>query len=499
MAVPHDRQPVIVATGQVAEREALTSPVELMVRAAEEAFGSAPGMRDRIEQVSVVNVVTGSDPAPASSLARLVGLRPRRCETTTVGGNSAQWLVNRAAEAIWSGDLDAALIAGGEAQRSAHISKSSRPGGGRPEPHAAEPEAVVGDERPGFGEAEMNAGLLAPVHVYPLFESAIAHTAGRTHAEQRRFLGEFLSRMTKAAASHRCAWFPVERSAEEIAEPSEDNRVVSEPYTKMMCAFPGVDQAAAVIVCSYATARSAGVADDAVFCVSGADSSEVWFPTARPSLGSLPGLRAAGSSALDAAGLGIEEVDRFDLYSCFPCAVEMGAEALGIAIDDARGLTVTGGLPYFGGAWNCYTLFAIATMAEKVRGAATVGRADRGLVNGIGWYATKHSVGVYASEPSSHGWRRGETLNAQEQIDASAIPVVVAAPVDRSIATVAASTVSYGPTGQVTGAPVIATLEDGRRVAAAADPSVDPESVRGVNLVGERVLVSGLPPRYVRP
>ena len=496
--MPLDRQPVIVATGQVAEREVLTTPVELMVRAAEEALGSVPGMRDRIQQVSVVNVVTGSDRAPASSLARILGLSPRRCETTTVGGNSAQWLVNRAADAIWSGELDAALIAGGEAQRSASIVKSSGSTLRPPDPSpAGEPDPVVGDERPGFGQAEMNVGLLAPVHVYPMFESAISYAEGRSLAEQRRFLGEFCSRMTRVAASHRCAWFPVERTAAEISEPSEDNRIVSEPYTKMMCAFPGVDQAGAVIVCSYATAKEAGIAGDPVFCLSGADSSEVWFPTARPLLGSLPGLSAAGSSALDAAGLGIDEVDRFDLYSCFPCAVEMGADALGIAIDDARGLTVTGGLPYFGGAWNCYTLFAIATMAEQIRQAGSPGRSTRGLVSGIGWYATKHSVGVYGSGPDAHGWRRGETGAAQKQIEATALEVVLAAPADRTVATVVASTVCYGPSGDVTGAPVIATLNDKSRIAAAADPELDLESVRGRSLVGDRVLVSGSPPCYV--
>ena len=130
----------------------------------------------------------------------------------------------------------------------------------------------MGDDRPGFGPAELGAGLLAPVHVYPLFESVLAHKAGRTFAEQREFLGRMLSPMTKVAAAHDCAWFPVERSAADISDPSAENRLVSEAYTKRMCAFLGVDQAASVVMCSYGVAKAAGIADRCVFCWSGADA-----------------------------------------------------------------------------------------------------------------------------------------------------------------------------------------------------------------------------------
>ena len=40
---------------------------------------------------------------------------------------------------------------------------------------------------------------------------------------------------------------------------------------------------------------------------------------------------------------------------------------LGIDIDDPRGFTVTGGLPYAGGPGSAYTLHSLATMAERLR------------------------------------------------------------------------------------------------------------------------------------
>ncbi len=46
------------------------------------------------------------------------------------------------------------------------------------------------------------------------------------------------------------AWFPEARSAADISEVRPDNRLVAEPYTKLMNSFPTVDQAAALVVTS---------------------------------------------------------------------------------------------------------------------------------------------------------------------------------------------------------------------------------------------------------
>ena len=492
-----DRHPVIVATGQVLERDELVSPVELMARAAEICFSQVPSLRRRIEHLSVVNVLTGAGLAPASDLARRLRIKPERAETTTVGGNTPQWLVNNLADSIWSGNLEVALIAGGEAQRSAWAGYRSTEASGKADP-------VVGDERLGFGDAELAAGLIAPVHVYPLFESVLAQRTGRTFAEQRDFLGRLLSPMTSVAASRDCAWFPAERSPADISILSSENRLVCEPYSKRMCAFLGVDQAASVLICSYGVAKAAGVADSCVFCWSGADASDVWFPSARPDPGSSPGLRVAGNAALAAASLGIDDVRWLDFYSCFPCVLEMACDAIVVDPFDSRGLTVTGGLPYFGGPGNAYTLFAIATMAELLRTSGSgVGSSsskssnnEAGLVSGIGWYATKHSVGVYATAPNEKGWCRANTDREQVEIDRSAIPVALEVPGFGMSATVDASAVHYDSSGGVTGAPVLATLDDGRRVAASPAESVKRSELEGLNLAGERVHVAGSPPRY---
>src|SRR4029077_14327830 len=102
------------------------------------------------------------------------------------------------------------------------------------------------------------------------------------------------------------------------------------------------------------------------------------------------------------AGIGVDDVGHLDLYSCFPCEVELARDALSIADDDPRPLTTTGGLPYFGGPANNYTTHAIATMMAALRAAP----GTFGLVTGLGWYATKHAAGGYGAAPPPRPWRR---------------------------------------------------------------------------------------------
>jgi acetyl-CoA C-acetyltransferase len=504
-----DRIPVVVAAGQAIERDATMSPVELAVRASEIALEQAGALRSRIGLVSMVNVFSGAGASPATRLAGRLGLSTARTEVTTIGGNTPQWLVNRAATWIAAGKAETVLITGAEAQRSMRSSNTERASGfaGLPLPGREDskmddgelaPDPIVGDDRPGAGPAELNAGLVAPVHVYALFESVIAHQKGRSFAAHRSALGELMAPFTEVANEHPFAWFPQARTPAELSEISADNRLVSEPYPKRMCAMLGVDQGAAVVLTSLEAARAAGVADRAVFCWSGAEACDVWFPAARPDPGCSPGIRASASAALDTSQISVDDITAIDLYSCFPCVVEMAVGALGISEHDERGLTVTGGLPYFGGPGNNYTLHAIATMADRLRE-----RGGIGLVTGLGWYATKHSVGIYSSRPPEDGWRMGDTRVAQQAIDASAVEVADATEVVEHArreatvvgATVVGATVVSGRDGEPTAAPVIACLDDGRHLVLAAEEA-ELHAFAGTNLVGERVLVSGSPPRY---
>ncbi|MGO9195710.1 MAG: acetyl-CoA acetyltransferase [Acidimicrobiales bacterium] len=510
MRLDPSRTPVVLATGQALDRSSESGPLLLAKEAARTALEAAPGVASRIERLSMVNILGHrAGPAPASDLSKALGIAPRAVEVTVIGGNMPQTLVTRAAAEIAAGRLSATLIVGAEALRSTRLKPQGSGGGRRWDPASnAEPEPdpdpTFGTERQDLSDEERAAGLLIPVFVYPLFESVLAARQGRSNAEQRAHVGRFLAPFSTVAATNPYAWFAEALTAEQIAEPSPTNRLVAEPYTKRMTAFLGSAHASALVVTSLDVARQLGLGDDVVFVWSGADAEEIWNPISRPDLGRSPALGRAASALFRTARVTVDDIAHFDLYSCFPSAVELAAGELGLALDDPRGLTVTGGLPYFGGPGSSYVGHSIATMTERLRagGPAAAGSHALGLVNGVGWYMTRHAVGLYGTAPPGEGFRVAEPLAGPAGPGRRPpVPVGVTASVsEATTARVEAGTVIYDRAGVPLSAPVIASLPDGTRIAANAWPEalVDVAELGSASsLVGRTVQVgAGTPPQY---
>jgi len=253
------------------------------------------------------------------------------------------------------------------------------------------------------------------------------------------------------------SWFPTERSSQEIATVSESNRYVGFPYTKFLNSVIQVNMGAAVILTSVAKARELGVADDRMVYLHGcADANDIWNVSERGNYYSSPAIRTMGQKALAMSGKTVDEINYFDIYSCFPSAVQIACDELGIAHDDPRGLTITGGLPYFGGPGNNYVMHSIATMMDVLR--SNPGKF--GLLNANGWFITKHSMGIYSTTPLKGDWRRETPADYQRAILDEAHPPFTELPNGK--ATIETYTVLHGRNG-VERALVIGLLEDGTR------------------------------------
>jgi acetyl-CoA C-acetyltransferase len=304
------------------------------------------------------------------------------------------------AEEIRAGRVRAALVAGTNNLRSFQRIRRAGlplawPAGGDGEPQR------LGEDRAGNSPEEQRYGLTAPVTIYPLFENALRAHRGLDLETHRARMGALMHRFTKVAAANPHAWFPIERSAAELTTPGPENRMVAFPYPKYLNAVIETDQAAAVLLLSAAAARELGIPASRFvhWWGGGSATEEAWLPSERPSFAASDALRSAATQALAQAGTTVSEIAAFDFYSCFPVAVEMACEMLGLDESDPRGFTVTGGLPYFGGPGNNYSLHAVVSMADRLRAAPEA----RGLVTGNGWYLTKHTACVLASAPRESG------------------------------------------------------------------------------------------------
>jgi acetyl-CoA C-acetyltransferase len=468
------RSPALAGGGEITQHPGSTpvlGALDLMAEAARRAGADAGGkLLERVEVIASVMSISLRHPDPGRLLAERLGLKGVRTIQTRIGGNLPQYLLNQLGAEIAAGRLDVALVAGvetvysrkkGVAEAVAELDEPLSPG---------EPAPLVGDDRPGWTPDEAAHQIAMPVNVYPFFESALRARVGRGLEEHRRVVSDLWARFAATAGSRPAAWSSKAWSAEEIRTPGPDNRMAVYPYTKLMCANIFTDQAAAVLLCSAEAARAAGVAEDRlVHLHGGADGADRQFLTERASLAGSPGLRAVTGDALAAAGVGVDEVARFDLYSCFPSAVQMAMQELGLAGPaggDERPLTLTGGLSFFGGPGNNYVTHSVAAMLDACRADP----GSLGMVTGVGYFLTKHSAGVYSTRPPERGFVRADPARTQARIDAT--PGRTPAGAYAGPATVEATAVAFNRDG-APGLGLLSTLApDGRRALAnCTDPS----------------------------
>ena len=355
----------------------------------------------------------GTSTNPPRSVARRLGLNASRLVYTWNGGNMPQALVNVFCEQIARGEMQAALVCGGEALRTQHgVQRAGAPVSWAEDPGGT-PE-LIGDPRRGWSDHEEAHRLRAAIAFYPLFENAIRGARGAGVEQHLRSMGEMLARFAAVAAANPLATRRDGMSAQRLATVDADNRWIGFPYPRYMNANAFIDQAAALVLTSVGVAQRLGIARDKwVFLHGCADGNDHWFISERADFHSSPAMRAVARQALAMAGATLDDIALFDLYSCFASAVEVACAEIGLAEDDPRGLTVTGGLPFFGGPGNNYVTHAIAGMMRRLRAAP--GRF--GIVSANGNYLTKHSWGVYSTAPTAGPWRREPPSRLQAGLD----------------------------------------------------------------------------------
>jgi acetyl-CoA C-acetyltransferase len=454
------RTPVLVGSGQFLHRaeglgDAL-DPVALMceairLAAADAGLGGVPAA-DSIRVVSLLSWRYGN---PAYFSAKELALTPRELAYTTSGGNTPQSLVSATALEIIDGSIDLAILTGGEAWRTR---MRARKEDARLTWPKAPPDAlprIIGEELVMNHPSEIAREIVMPVQVYPMFETAVRAAAGEGVDEHLIRVSELWARFSEVAAANPNAWIRDPKTPEEIRTPSASNRIIGHPYPKYMNSNNDVDMSAALIMCSVDKARALGVPEDRwVFIHSGTECHEHQFVSHRFSFSETPAIELGGRVALEMAGADIDDVAIVDLYSCFPSAVQLGAQSLGLGLD--RQLTRTGGLPFAGGPWNNYVMHAIATVMNDLRDQP----GEKGLVWGNGGYTTKHAFGVYSTEPPGAGFRHAVP---QDVIDAMPRREL-AEPADAAGATsIEAYTVMHSRDGLPERAIATCLLPDGRR------------------------------------
>ena len=471
-----DRTPIYVGVAQVEQREddpsAAKEPLELMVEAVKAAAADCgnPNILQASDSVRVVRGIWGYG-NPARAVAAQIGAPDAQTGITSLGGNYVQSLTNRSFLDIQSGKNDIIIVTGGECGRTqARALKAGlkldwnpltrEPGANPPTDDSGDtPDIFHGSNKVTRHEAEMKRGIARPIQFYPMFETALRHANGESVNGHLERVSELWAGFNKVAVDNPHAWIRKAMSAADIRTPSPSNRAVSYPYTKLMNSNNSVDQGAALILTSVGKARSLGISEDRwVYPHAGTEAWDHLYVSERDNLHSSPAIRFAAAKLFDLTSFGVSDMDYIDLYSCFPAAVQVSANEIGIPQD--RPLTVTGGLTFAGGPLNNYVMHSVARTVDLLR----ANPGSRGLVTANGGLLTKHALCIYSTTPPE---RPFAWADLQADVDAT-LRRKVTVDHDGGV-TVESYVVMYGPDGAPNVAHAACLLDDGSRTWANVD------------------------------
>lgn len=456
-----DRIAVIVGIGEISDHPAQIAQgleplalLEAALRHAEQDSGAA--LIGEIDSLDIVNFLSWRYHDPARQLCARLGIKPSRADYGPVGGESPIRFLHEAAQRIARGESTVAAICGAEAQSTA--TKAER---GKVElpwtPFAH--DAPETKRSAAFQKPTATAlGVARPITVYPFYEAATAAHWGQTPRAALQESGALWARYSEVASHNPHAWIKRRHTAEEIATPSPDNRLIAWPYTKLMVANPTVNQGAALLVTSLAKARAAGIAADRlVYFVGGASAEEPRDYLTRDRFHDSHAQTAVLEVARALADGDATRFDAIELYSCFPCVPKMARRTLGLGPDVQP--TVAGGLTFFGAPLNTYMTHAACAMVRRLRGGGRLG-----LLYGQGGFVTKHHALVLSAVQPEQALKQDTSVQTLADAKRGAVPPFVTEA--SGDGTVESFTVLYGRGGEVEhGVVMLRTGEGGRALA----------------------------------
>jgi acetyl-CoA C-acetyltransferase len=447
------RTPVLVAVGQFTERiddpgYRGMSSVELATAAASAALADT-GVDPAAVASAIDTVVglrqfeiSGRGMAPLGcstnyprSVAQRINAAPARAVLEPIGGQGPQHVITEFAGVIAAGRADVVMVFGSENGSTLRsFAKAATP----PD-HSETVEGQLEDRGYGyeglFSDYTVAHGLLGAPAQYGLLENARRGRIGLSAPDYRRAMAELFAPFTTVAARNPFSSSPVARTVEEILTADSGNRMICDPYPRLLVARDQVNQGAAAVLMSTAAARRLGVPEEKWVYLRGHADVVDQSLLDRADLSYNSASILAVQEALEVAGVGIDDVATFDLYSCFPVPVFNFCDGMDLRPDDPRGLTLTGGLPYFGGPGNSYSLHAIAETVNEMRSKP----GTFGLVAANGGIMSKYSVGVYSTEAAE--WSSDNS--AQLCASVAARPAVPVAEHPDGIGTIETYTVRY--------------------------------------------------------
>ncbi len=348
---------------------------------------------------SGVSMGTGSPDNVPEAFGAAGGVSARRLVYADVGGQSPQAMVGELAGEIRRGETGLAIIVAGEATGTA---KRARKAGfvldwKRPS------DTPFADRRTEFSiltRREIRHGIVSMPLAYSLLENARRLGRGMSRQDYLVEMARQGAAMSAKSLGREHAQFPVAFTTEQLVAEHESDYRITDIYRRWRVAQDAVDLGGAIILTSAGKARELGIGDDRMVWLAGASEAAEPPLSQRAHIASPDAVGFVMHAALGQAGFAPTDLGPVDIYSCFPVAVSAAIDTLGDPARAPGDYTLTGGLGFFGGPGNGYTVYSLAAMVEALR----KDRSRPALVTANGGVMSKQAVGVYTAQQPTRAW-----------------------------------------------------------------------------------------------
>ncbi|KAH8815474.1 hypothetical protein F5884DRAFT_180194 [Xylogone sp. PMI_703] len=466
--------PVVIGVGDVKNRsqriEDAIEPMELMFQAIQAAIKdtglsttAGKKLQQSIDSLDVVATWTWPYPDLPGLLSQKLEVNPSHKYYSPHGGNQPAKLFDNAARRVSLGKSKVAVVTGGEALASlaacAAAKKLPPPGWSKA---AQDVDSVFSPTTRDLGQnlgAKHSIG--APIHVYPLYENGFRASRGQSIEENNRESARLYAEFSKVAEHNPLAWnYGSSQPEEVIGTVAKKNRMICFPYPLLMNAFNTVNLAGACLLTSTDLAEELGVPKEKwIYPLGGAgtsDSNDFWE---RPNFYSSPSISRSLDMALELSGLKADQVDMFDIYSCFPIVPKLACQHLGLPLTGgSKPITLLGGLTSFGGAGNNYSMHAITETVRQLR----AGKGSNSLILANGGNLTYQHVVCLSKDPRKDGQHYPTTNPLPEVLKDAPVPDIENKPDGEAV--IETYTVEFNRDGAPSKAFIIGRLvSNGRR------------------------------------
>lgn len=373
-----NREAVIVGVADAALRDGMLAqpmtPLQVQAKVAAAAVADAKLSLSDVDGLLTTGQwgVPGVGQLPTISVGEYLGIVPRFCDGTNIGGAAFESHVGHATMAIERGMCEVALITYGSTQKSAR----SRTLGGRP------PALTMQYETPW--------GLPTPVGGYAMAAMRHMHEFGTT--------SEQLAEVAVAAR----AWAGLNPGATH-RQPLSVSDVLASPMISdplhLLDSCLVTDGGGAIVMTTAEHARALGV--QPIHVRGFGEAHTHWSIANMPDLAWHTAAERSGRDALRMAGVGLNAIDLVEIYDSFTITVLMTLEALGFCGRGESGRFVAESRIAPGGSFPMNTnggglsyahpgMYGIFLLIEAVRqlrhecGERQVAGASTALVHGTG-------------------------------------------------------------------------------------------------------------------